>query len=498
MRNIFKTTAMILWVGLLFAGCADDFLELTPKTLTEDAFYQDDNNIYMSIIGCYDVLGWDGNHLAPIFFMGDILGRDSYKGGENNGDQGWIYELYTFKYSSTVEQLPDYWRNNYIGINRCNKLLENIDLNQTLSNEEMNRYKGEARFLRAYYYFQLVKLFGEVPLIDHILMPDEYKQPKASTEQLYTFIENDLAFAADNLPAYPGPDAEYDYGRVTMDAAKAILAKVHLYQGEFAQVKQITDELIAETNHDLLPNYSDVFRADNEHNQELIFEIEFDGHTGEWGNESNGNIITIYMQSREKKVAGAVGWGFNCPTNEFISEFEAGDPRLAATVIQKGDTLYKGTDDELVFLMDDTPGASPANWFGNPDKTLNRKYNVPYSLQRLSNGTADSQGKNWIVMRFSDVLLMNAEANVHENGDWQTPLRRVRNRVGLGDSPISDPLQAVYHERRVELGMEGQRFWDIVRSGRGEEILGEYGFVEGVHNHFPIPQEHIDDNGGSF
>jgi hypothetical protein len=489
---------IVALAGLMLFGCAEEFLELDPPTLTEEGFYLDDNNIYMSIIGCYDVLGWDGNHVAPIYFMGDILGRDSYKGGENSGDQGWIHQLYTFNYSSTVKQLPDYWRNMYIGINRCNKLLENIDKNQTLTEGEINRYKGEASFLRAYYHFQLVKLFGEVPLIDHLLGKEEYIQKKATKEALYDFIEKDLEFAAENLPAYPGTKEDYTKGRVTMDAAKAMLARVHLYQKEFADVKRITDEIIAETNHDLLSDYGKVFAADNEHNQELMFEIEFDGHIGEWGNESNGNILIIYMQSREKTVAKATGWGFNCPTKEFIAEFEEGDPRLKATVIQKGDTLYKGTEDELVYLMDDAPTAKAANWVNNPDKTFNRKYNVPYSQQKLSNGTGDSQGKNWIVMRFSDVLLMNAEANVHLKGDWQTPLNRVRSRVGLGATPVADPLDAVYHERRVELGMEGQRFWDLVRSGRGEEILGSEGFIEGTHNHFPIPQEHLDDNGGSF
>jgi hypothetical protein len=99
--------------------------------------------------------------------------------------------------------------------------------------------------------------------------------------------------------------------------------------------------------------------------------------------------------------------------------------------------------------------------------------------------------KNWILIRYADVLLWNAEAAFHAGGDWQTPLQKVRDRVGLGPTPYSG-LDAIYHERRVELAMEGHRFWDVVRQGRGEELYGQYGYVEGVNNHFPIPQDQLD------
>lgn len=475
---------------LVFTRCTTEYMEIQPATLIEEEYYKNPENVYMAVIGCYDVLAWDSKHNSIPYFFGDIMGRDSYKGGDIGGDQPWMDGLIDFTYNSTNEKLDILWTNYYIGINRSNKLIENMDNTNNLTDEDKNRYLAEAHFLRGYYHFELVKYFGEVPMVDHLLNPDEYITQKNSKEELFELIESDFDFAAEHLPFRSEIASANEFGRASKGAARAMLAKAHAYQNEWQEVATLTNDIIESGEYELLDNYSDIFQLSNEHNKEIVFEIEFKDQLNEYGNESNGNMFTIYMQGRDHTVGGAAGWGFNCPTQDFADEFETGDTRLDATVITNGEILYEGTADEEIYNMDDA-----GYYASNFDKMLNQKYHIRLSEQATY---GMDQPKNWIVCRYAQVLLWNAEAKAHLNGDWETPLQEVRDRAGLGPTPFSDPLTAIYHEMRVELGMEGHRFWEVVRQGRGEQLFGEYGFIEGVHNHFPIPQTQLDLNGGNF
>ena len=374
------------------------------------------------------------------------------------------------------------WKNYYIGINRCNSVIENVTKmsDEDISQEKRELFIAEACFVRGYFYFELVKTFGSVPLIDHVLSPSEYEQELVSEQEIWSFIEQDFLHAAKYLPSVSETDATW-YGRATKGAANAFRAKAYIYQQKWHEARVLTDTIIdINGDYDLLANYEDVFKLDYEHNNEIIFEIEFmESSDGTYGDENEGSNLIVFMTTRDHNFAGLGGYGFNCPTQDFADEFEVGDPRLDATVITNGETLWAGTGDESTFNI---------IFATNIDQMSNQKYALPPSQFPAS---AYDAGKNWIVIRYADVLLWNAEAKIYDGGNWSIPLNEVRARVGLAPT-TSDALEAVYHERRVELGMEGHRFWDVVRQGRGEEVFGAYGFQNGVHNHFPIPQTQVD------
>ncbi len=475
-----KSLIILLFATIIFAACESDFLETKPPSEVMEDFFVTEANAELAVIGCYDVMGWDGDHNTIPFFFGDVIGRDGHKGGDVGGDQDWMDNLINFTYTPDNYILNTAWVNYYIAINRCNSTIENItDMpSEKISDSKRGQFIAEAQFVRAYFYFELVKTFGKVPLVDHVLAQSEYQQPLAEETEIWAFIESDLQAASTVLPTKSQAGAQY-YGRANKGMADALLAKAYIYQKKWNEAKEITDAIISNGEYSLLANYEDIFKLENENNSEIIFSVEFaESGDGSFGDENEGNMLCVYMTTRSLPFAGIGGWGFNCPTQNFVDEFENGDPRLEATIIRHQETLWEG-DDATTFNT---------SFATNVDGYSNQKIALPPSQHPA---TAYDAPLNWIVIRYAEVLLWNAEAKFHTGGDWQQPLNQVRNRAGLGNSPYSD-IQAIYHERRVELGMEGHRFWDIVRQGRGQEVLGAYGFVEGMHNTFPIPQNQLD------
>ena len=477
---IYPLTVFILLLTIS-TSCKKDFLDVQPPTQVMKDFFTTEANANLAITGCYDVMGWDGQHNTIPFFFGDIIGHDGWKGGDVGGDQDWMDPLINFTYTTDNYMLNISWKNYYIGINRCNAAIENIELmsSDMISDELKTNYVAQARFVRGYFYFELVKTWGKVPLIDHVLSPSEYQQPLAEESQVWEFIEEDFKVAAETLPTRTAQPAE-DMGRGTKGSALAFLAKAYIYQKKWSDAKTITDQIINDGDYGLLPNFEDVFLMENQNNREIVFSIQFkETGNGDYGDENDGTMLCVYMQTRNHPFAGIGGWGFNCPTQELVDQFEEGDPRMEATVIHDGEILWEGTPDEAIFNT---------TFPTNKDHYSNQKYVLPASQQPADMSDAS---KNWIYIRYADVLLWNAEAAFHSGGDWQAPLQQVRDRVGLGTSPFTG-IEAIYHERRVELAMEGHRFWDVVRQGQGQEVLGEYGYVEGINNHFPISQDQLD------
>lgn len=467
-------------------SCSEDYLEVLPPEIIAEDYWTTTENAEMAVVGCYDVLGWDGNHNSIPTFFGDIIGRDGHKGGDVGGDQEWMDTYINFTYDNTKTMIDNAWTDYYVGIGRCNAVIENVPKMDIVTQEDKDRMLAEAYFIRGYFYFELVKTFGEVPLVDHVLVPSEYNQTKASFADLYTFIQTDFINAAKYLPE-KSELSPTQYGRATKGAANAYLAKAYIYNKEWNKAFEITNTIINSGEYSLMSNFEDVFKLENEHNSELVFEIEYvESGSGDFGNENEGSMFGVYMTTRNHPYSGIGGWGFNCPTQNLYDEFETGDIRREATVIENGETLWIGTSDEVTFNT---------NFPTNIDHFSNQKYALPASQQAIE--FSDSP-KNWITIRYADVLLWNAEAAAQAGGDWQTPLNEVRLRANLLPTTESDALKAIYHERRVELAMEGHRFWDIVRQGRGEELYGEFGFIEGVHNHLPIPQNQLDLNGGTY
>jgi hypothetical protein len=475
--NILGLIAILAMV----TSCKKEFLDTPSPAPTYEINFSSAENAELAVVGCYDIMGWDGQHNTIPFFFGDIVGRDTWKGGDVGGNQDWMNNLINFTYTTDNYMLNTAYTDYFKGVGRANSTIENVDKMkpELISDALKAQYIAEAKFTRAYFYFELVKTFGSIPLIDHILTPDEYQQPLASENAIYDFIESDLKAAAAALPTKSAAGADY-VGRATKGMAQALLAKAYVYRKKWPEAKKITDEIIASNEYALLNNFADVFDMNNENNDEIIFSIQFmESANGEYGNDNEGSMLEVYLTARNAPFAGIGGWGFSCPTKDLYDEFEAGDKRRDLSIISDGDTLWKGTPDEQVFHL---------NFATNKDHFANRKYALPHSQQPSEMSDAS---KNWIVIRYADVLLWNAEAAFNAGGDWNTPLMQVRTRAGLG-APTLTGLDAIYHERRVELALEGQRFWDVVRQGRGDAVLGADGFIEGVHNHFPIPQAQLD------
>lgn len=481
MKKRYIFLSVIVTMIFTATSCKKDFLDVKPPTQVMEDFFTSEDNAKLAITGCYDVMGWDGKHNTIPFFFGDIIGRDGWKGGDVGSDQDWMDNLINFTYTPDNYMLNIAWKNYYIGINRCNTAIENIGKMSAdiISDDSKANLIAQARFVRGYFYFELVKTWGSVPLVDHVLKPSEYQQPLVEESKIWEFIENDFKAAAEVLPKRSELAPE-DIGRATKGAAMAFLAKAYIFQKKWSEAKTVTDQIIASGEYALLPDYSDVFKLENENNEEIVFSIQFkETGNGDYGDENEGTMLCVYMETRNHPFAGIGGWGFNCPTQDLVDEYEDGDPRKDATIIFDGETLWQGTPDESTF-----DNSFPTNI----DHYANQKYCLPASQQPADFSDAS---KNWIVIRYAEVLLWNAEAAFYAGGDWQTPLQEVRNRAGLGTSPYQG-IEAIYHERRVELAMEGHRFWDIVRQGRGEEVLGKYGFKEGINNHFPISQDQLD------
>ena len=401
--------------------------------------------------------------------VSSMTSDDADKGsdpGDTGGDKN-LLDALTF--DATTISFDEVWAAHYDGIQRANQAinrLEAFDLDPTLK----SRLIGEEKFLRALTYFRLVKTFGGVPLIAGI--PDLSADPaqllsRATKEETYAFIETDLTEAITSLPE----KSEYpisELGRATKGAAKALLAKVSMYQNKWQVVLTLTNEIIASGEYGLTPNYEDIWKEISENNIESIFEIQARGETPTAGTQG-------YSVTQGARGAGGWGWGFNTPSQNLADSYEAGDTRRDATIIFRGETLFDG---RLV-----------------PNTVVNPMYNQKAYSSAFSD--AWETGKNIRILRYADVLLMNAEAALATGGDAATPLNQVRNRAGLGDAPVVNQM-AIWEERRHELAFEHDRYFDLVRQGRAGTVLRALGkpFVDGKHEVFPIPNEQIIKSGG--
>jgi hypothetical protein len=442
-------------------------------------FFKTADQAIVALTAVYDVTGWRYSQEITEWFLGDICSDDAEKGGENAADWAELQLLKEFKGTATNTISYNRWREFYVGIFRANLVIVNVP-GIDMDTKRRDRIVAEAKFLRAYFYFQLVKTFGGVPLVTHPLSPSEYCQPRAEITACWAQIEKDLIDAANDLPE----KSEYssaDMGRATKGAANALLAKAYIFQEKWGEAMTRAAAVIDSKEYDLEPNYSDIFKLSHQNGIESVFEVQ---HlylpTSTYGDANEGQETSIYQGSR--KATYFTGWGFDCPTEDFKNEFEPNDPRLKATIVQPGDILYENTSAQ-----------QKADNSMSPTGYAARKYMLEYmgsTVPGISNSPA-----NWRVIRFADVLLFHAEA-ANESGDSTAALKslnRVRKRVSMPEVTITnqDSLRhAIYHERRVELGLEGHRFYDLVRQGRAAKVLKD--FIQGKHEYFPIPQAELD------
>lgn len=486
-KNI-KCTIAIVAMALVFGSCKKDFLELEPRgTTLEDNFYKNEKEMMEGLIAVYDVMQWgnSGGYTMKMPLL-SAASDDTWAGGSSASDQpSWVaYDNFTL--NSFIGPQGGLWSKNFSGINRANLILSKIDKSTNLSAGFKSRATAEAKFLRAYFYFDLVRWFGNVPLILKELLPSElYTQTQVAPAQIYAQIEKDLRDAITGLPATVGASEK---GRVSLGAAKAQLAKVLLYQNEnskMAEAATLFEDINRVGNpygYALMAKYEDIFNPANKFNSESVLEIPHSNAAawGDWGwiNGGEGNMAPQFIGMDTYVGDGfAAGWGF-CPVTLDLVNVLKNDPRFAATIID-GAALKAG-------------GATYNARYQNTDYFI-KKY-APIKSYRSSIGTPEL---NWpineIEIRLADTYLMQAEALLRGGGSATRAkelLDAVRARVGLPSVPAT--LDNVYAERRLELATEGHRFFDLVRTGRAVAVLGPLGYRAGKSEYLPIPQTEID------
>lgn len=484
---IFAKIRSIILVGMLFliSSCGADFLDKQPLgELTSGTFFQTPEHAVLATNAVYAHLRDWQVHVFSFIGVTDIISDDADKGSTPN-DAAFLREIDEFTFDAGNTAPTGVWTGYYRGIYRANVALLNIpDID--MDEELKARLLGECRFLRAYFYFNLVRWFGDLPIITEPLSPDEINVPRSPVADVYALIERDLREAIDALPAKSAyPPAEM--GRATRGAAQSLLAKVYLTQGDFIQAENYALEVINSEEYSLMPNYADIFTAAGENGVESIFEVQTAAFepavTGSQYNEVQGVRGTPNL-----------GWGFNRPSNDLIAAYEPGDPRLNATVLYPGEVLPDGSD-----IVQD-----------NPD-IVNERYNQKAWVPEHPGFNGNGPG-NIRRLRYADILLVAAEA-LNENGKPQDALfylNQVRQRARGNRTNILPDItetdrdalrEIIWHERRVELAMEQHRWFDLVRQGRAAEVMraaGKEHFTPGKHELLPIPQSEIDITEGTL
>ncbi len=471
-------------------GCKKSFLDVPvqgQKPVTQ--FWQTEDDATEAVNAMYaNLRGWTFAAFAPMAV--ESLGSDDAVTGSDptDGSVAFMSQFDNFTVTSTNRELPDFWNGMYQEINYCNQVIDNVP-NIKMDGTLQARYIAEAKFLRAYSYFRLVRAFGDVPLRLHLPQSaGEYNIPRTPADQVWAAIEQDLTDAASVLPAtYSGADV----GRATSGAALALHAKVALYQKKWSDVVTYTKQVMQSNVYSLFPDFEKMYRVQNENCSESIFEIQA-AYVPNISDASNSQYCQI-QQPRGSFTGN--GWGYNVPTQDLVNEFEPNDPRLNATILFRSSTSAEG---DLI------PSTCP-----NP--MYNYKSYIPFNTYANDNSGSD---QNIRVLRYADVLLMNAEAN-NELGNTADALAslemvraRARNMAIANGAPANtlppvtttDQAQlrdAIYHERRVELAMDfDSRYFDVIRQGRGAEVFGPLGWKANKNEVWPIPQSEIDNSFG--
>jgi len=469
---------------MLFTGCKKSFLDVPPQGQpAATQFWKTGDDATKGVNSIYaNLRGWTEVAFAPIAL--ESLGSDDTETGSDpsDGSVPFMNMYNSFTVTSTQGQLSDFWNGRYQTINLCNQVLDNIPAIEMDANLK-TRYIAEAKFVRAYAYFRLVRAFGDVPL--RLKVPkdaSEYNLPRTPKAQVYAAIEQDLNDAAGVLPAsYSGNDI----GRATKGAALALHAKVAMYQQKWPDVLNLTNQ-VKGLGYSLFPNYEQLFRVANENSSESVFEIQAEIVPG---NTDASNSQYSQVQGVRGAVGG--GWGFNIPTTSLAAAYEPGDPRRDATIIFAGETTPEG---------DAISGSAP-----NP--MYNQKSYVPFSM--YITGYNEGAQQNIRVIRYAEVLLMNAEA-ANELGDAATALadlELVRARARGGNNAVlpkvtttdKDALRlAIWNERHVELAMEFDRYFDVIRQGRAQQIFGPLGWKPNKNEVWPVPDSEIELSSGTL
>lgn len=472
MKNYNIKSILLLFALVALLSCTDDFVDVESPDENSEDFFNTEDDYKDALIGAYDLL--QSSYLNVM--LGEIASDNTLAGGESATDALGIQEIDDMRHTPINQELRNIWSWMYAGANRANYIMEFQD---NIEFDGKDQILAQARFLRSYYYFELIKWFGDVPfkVDERIQFGDQFDLDRTPKAEIYAQIEADLIYAAGILPA-----TQDEAGRVTKGAAQALLGKVYLYQEKFSDAATVLDQVIAGP-YDLVSDYNTIFEQEGENNIESVFEIQYTDKEGAgFGclQCSEGNVAVGFNGIRN--YSGPVfdsGFSFNVPTQKAVDLFETGDLRK-----------------DVAVLDIETWSASNGSTYAVGHEHTGY-YNRKYIARQGDLNTGDANltnPNNYRAIRFADVLLMAAEAYNRggiDNALAQSYVNRVRVRAGLSEiTVLGDELtEAIYQERRVELLGEGHQFFDLVRTGRATQEID--GFTSGKNELFPIPSIEI-------
>ncbi|MHC0446649.1 RagB/SusD family nutrient uptake outer membrane protein [Flavobacterium sp. 3-218] len=463
---------------LVLGSCSEDFLENEPYTdkVTEN-FYKTPSDAFEGLVAVYDILQREAYGTQLIV---SEQASDNCFGGFGIADPTVDLQWDRFQYNTDKDMNALTWTNSYLGIYRANILLENLDkVNWGADTALKTRYEAEARFLRAHFHFQAAKMFGDIVPLDHTVTTSEFELPRQAPEVTYALIANDLKFAADNLgPENYSQAGNANYGRITKWAAEAYLARTFLfYTGAYsktdlagvvtkAQVVTYINDAVNNSGHGLVADFANLWLAASfenfagEDNTEMVWAVRFNGSgKGNW-DLHEGNRFQVNIAPRGGSIGRyATGWGGATVNPKLVNAYETGDSRKAASFID-----YAGEN-----LNFDAQAREQRQYTGYSWKKYCPITNAAGTAVVEANGgnfQIDNY-QDYAIIRFADVLLMAAELNLGTNDALaQTDLDRVRDRAFKNTTHrIPVTKTAIMEERRLELALEGLRYFDLIRQG---------------------------------
>ncbi|WP_040299843.1 RagB/SusD family nutrient uptake outer membrane protein [Arcticibacter svalbardensis] len=500
-KQTIKTILLSMVIMLTIGGCSKDFLDQPLEgKLTEDEFYKTDADANLAIIAVYDIMQsdfWNGGWTSMLMLK--IMPSDeSNAGGANTGDQPGYQDLDKYTTTPLNDKVSAAWQKCYTAVYRANKIIVKVSADTDIR----KRVIAEAKFLRAYNYFDLVSLWGDVPLVTTDIDPASYtsigRTPKAD---VYALIESDLKEAIEGLPlksAY----SKADKFRASKGAAQALLGKVYLYEKKWAESAAQFENVINSNEYQLASSVGAAFSKAGEFGSESLFEISYSNTSGydygnfPWSNTPESNIHVQlwgprsdagYVMAPGDSLLG--GWGMNLAKQKLYNAFVA-----AGDVVRRGQTIM--SRDELIAAG----GKFPASGVYDFDGCFQRKYGSFATQSSTSAGAVQelNYGTNWRFLRYADVVLMAAEANYRGGGvseakglGYLNNLRTHRSMPVLTGLTGNTLFTAIVKERQLELAFEGFRYLDLVRWDLAVQELGPLGFVKGKHELLPIPNNDV-------
>lgn len=471
--TIIKYSTLLILLVFVCQSCSENYLDVNPiNQINSENFFNSEDDYAQALVGAYDLL--QSTYINVL--MGEIASDNTLCGGENANDVPGFQEVDDMRHGVVNEQIRSLWNWMYGGINRCNYIFEFQD---KIEFEGKDQILAQAAFLRAYYFFELVKWFGDIPMpvdvrVSFGSVQDYQRTPKT---QVYAQIEADLRYAASILPT-----TQTEQGRVTKGAAQSLLGKVLVYQNRYSDAATVLDEVISSGTYSLVNDYATLFLAQNENSAESVFEVQYSNIQGAgFGclQCSEGNVAVGFSGVRGfKGPTYQSGFSFNVPVQGLVDAYNTNDKRYKPTIMDI--EAYKAEQAALGQSVEYSTGYEHTGYFNH--KYLPRT-GESFQDPNLTNST------NYRAIRYSDVLLLAAEAHNKIGNDdvARDYVNQVKARAGidpttLGGSGLEDEI---LKERRLELAGEGHRFFDLVRTGRASSAIP--GFQAGKHELFPIP-----------